>query len=268
MQIDPPRLALGFVIYKPDNSFYERIELINTLGVPFYIYDNSPEITQTSEKVKTLLNAYYLTSGINAGLGVGLAEIGQRAYQDDFDGLLFFDQDTGFNVKTISFIQSLMNENISCLLEKYSAIAFSGPQTNTKIKRNDMPWVDIDFAINSGSLFILKNLEKLGWHNKTYFVDNVDYEFCLRSHFSGLKIGKFFNTPYFDHESEQPDQVVVLFRKRLLIRKYSYIRIKDAIFSYFKMIVYSLTNREWRYAIKIIRSLLIYVFGQILARRP
>jgi rhamnosyltransferase len=266
MNNNDPKLAIGFVIYKPERSFYERLELINKSELPFFIYDNSPDIVDTKVNIDSLLHACYLSSGKNEGLGVGLSELCQSAYLKDFDGLLFFDQDTGFNLKTISFIRSFMNKNIAHLFENYSAVAFSNTQAGDSKNQYDPALVAVDFAINSGSLFILKNLKKLGWHNKSYFVDGVDYEFCLRSHIAGFKIGKYFNTPYFDHESEQPDEVVTLFGRRLLIRKYSYMRIKDAIHSYIRLIFKALANGRWILAIKIIRSFFIYIAGQILSR--
>jgi len=266
MGVNQPKIAIGFVIYGPEKSFYERLELIDKIGAPFYVYDNSPEIVDAKVRIESLLHGRYLSSGKNEGLGVGLSDLCQSAYQEDFDGLLFFDQDTRFNLKTISFIESFMYENFTFFLRDYSAILFSGAQANTLKNQNDAPLVTVDFAINSGSLFILANLEKLGWHNKDYFVDGVDYEFCLRSHVAGFKIGKYLNTPCFDHESEQPDQVVTVFGKRLLIRKYSYTRIKDAIHSYIRLIFQALANGRCIFAIKIIRSFLIYIAGQVLSR--
>ena len=262
------KMAIGFVIYRPEKSFYERLELINQAGVPFYVYDNSPEIIDSQIKVESLLHARYLCSGKNEGLGVGLSELCQTAYQDEFHELLFFDQDTGFNLKTISFIQNFINDNVACLFENYSAITFSGSHAGNLKNKNNSSLITVDFSINSGSLFFLANLKKMGWHNKNYFVDGVDYEFCLRSNIAGFKIGKYFNTPYFDHESEQPDRVVTLFGKRLLIRKYSYMRIKDAIHSYVRLIFLSLDNGKWIFGIKIIRSFLIYIAGQVLSRLP
>ena len=268
MGVNQPKMAIGFVIYGPEKSFYERLELIDKVGAPFYVYDNSPEIVDAKVRMESLLHGRYLSSGKNQGLGVGLSDLCQSAYKENFDGLLFFDQDTGFNLKTISFIQSFMNQNIGHLLEKYSAITFSGAQSNTSKKGNDELFADVDFAINSGSIFILKNLKKLGWHNKSYFVDGVDYEFCLRSHIAGFKIGKFFNTPCFDHESEQPDRVVTIFGKKLLVRRYSASRMQDTLHSYVRLIYTSIASFELTYAFLFVRSMSIYLFGQILSRLP
>lgn len=265
MLAERPKLAIGFVIYRPEPSFYDRLKLIEESALPFYVFDNSPEIAESRSKIEPLLRGNYFSSGSNAGLGVALSRLCQSANKDGFDALLFFDQDTGYNLKTISFIRSFTAKNFSHLLDQYSAIVFSGEVTNTPPDDNESI-IDVDFAINSGSVFILRNLEKLNWHNESYFVDGVDYEFCLRSHITGFRVGKCLNTPNFDHETEQPDRIISLFGKKLLIRKYSPTRIKDAVYSYFKLIHLAISSSEWRFAMKIIRSLLIYVLGQFLSR--
>jgi rhamnosyltransferase len=126
--------------------------------------------------------------------------------------------------------------------------------------------LDVPLTINSGTLFILKNLQKIGWHNRSYFVDGVDYEFCLRSHIHSFKIGLVSGIPGFDHESEQPDRVVTILGKRLLVRRYSAPRIKDALHSYIRLIYSATKSREFSYAFLFIRSMSIYLFGQILSR--
>lgn len=257
MAIDKKKIAIGFVIYKPEKSFFDRIELIKQSKIPCFIYDNSPENTVSHELMKSMMEATYISSGMNQGLGVGLARLCQSAHYKGFDALLFFDQDTCFNNQSISFIKNYFYKYPD-IVDTYSAIVFSGGGYRAP--------EDVYLAINSGSLFFLKNLEKIGWHNPDYFVDGVDYEFCLRSHIHGFNIKKIFNTPYFDHETEQPDEALTIFGKRLLIRKYSAIRIRDGIRSYFQLIYSSVINWQFKFAYMFCRSFLIYAFGQLLAR--
>lgn len=260
------KMAVGFIVYKPELSFYERLNLINAAGIPFFIYDNSPEFGETKCLADSYSLARYLSSGKNAGLGVGLSDLCQVACKENFEVVLFFDQDTVFNLETISYIKNYLHKFKLDLEVNYSAIAFSGVQSNNSNSDENEMVADVDLIINSGSLFFLKNIEKIGWHNKSYFVDGVDYEFCLRSHAAGFKTGKHLNTPFFDHETEQPDKIIKIFGKRLLIRKYSVSRMKDASSSYFRLIYSALSMGQIRFAILFSRSFLIYIFGQILAR--
>lgn len=260
------KIAIGFIVYRPEASFFERLEEVDKAQITTFIFDNSPELAVTKDFVRRLSSAHYFSSGRNAGLGVGLYEICRSAYQENFETLLFFDQDTKFNLETFSFIRDVYTEKSVDLMLNYTAICFSGSSNKNHNSPVDISYEDVDLTINSGSLFLLKNLEKIGWHNSSYFVDGVDYEFCLRSHIYGFRVGRFFNTPHFDHETEQPDTIVSIFGKRLLIRKYSFARMRDGISSYIRLIYSSAKNGQFKYALIFCRSFSIYIFGQVLAR--
>ena len=260
------KMAIGFIVFKPESSFFDRLVEIDQAQITTFIFDNSPGLTATRDFVSQLSCRHYFSSGINVGLGVGLYELCHRAHQENFESLLFFDQDTKFNLETIAFIRNFYSEMGLELVSKHSAICFSGAQEQTRDHVGHQSHVDVDLVINSGSLFFLKNVEKMGWHNQSYFVDGVDYEFCLRSHIAGLRVGKFLNTPYFDHESEQPDKVVTILGKRLLIRKYSLARVRDGFHSYLRLIYSAVRSGQFKYVFLFCRSFLIYIFGQLLAR--
>ena len=121
-------------------------------------------------------------------------------------------------------------------------------------------------AISSGSLFFLSNLNKMGGHNTSYFVDGVDYEICLNARRNQLKVGLCANTPGFDHVSEQPDKVIHLFNSSLPLRRYSAARIFDALSAYIKIIFASIRFAEWKFSYVIIRSFAIYLLGLVLSR--
>jgi rhamnosyltransferase len=262
------KMVIGFIVHKPEESFYSRLKAIDNAKVPAFVYDNSPELVTTKKIVSQLSHVRYISSEKNVGLGIGLYELCRSAYFENFESLLFFDQDTKFNLDTISFIKKFFIEHNADLVKNYSTVCFSGAQEHNQSYAGHELCLDVDFAINSGSLFFLENLEKIGWHNPSYFVDGVDYEFCLRSHIVGFKIGKFLSTPFFDHVAEQPDEVIEIFGKGLLIRKYSAARIKDAVHSYIRLIQTATSKGQFRFAMLFCRSFLIYIFGQILARVP
>jgi rhamnosyltransferase len=125
--------------------------------------------------------------------------------------------------------------------------------------------LDSDLTINSGSLFILNNLKSIGWHNEKYFVDGVDYEVCSRASAKGFKIGKCTNTPGFDHISEQPDKIYKVFGKKLMLRRYPFVRNIDIIRSSVKLIFSLIISGQLKFSVKIFRSLLISLAGQILS---
>jgi hypothetical protein len=125
---------------------------------------------------------------------------------------------------------------------------------------------DVLLSISSGSLFFLSVLSKLNWHNQTYFVDCVDYEFCLNSYNKGFKIGEYAPTPGFDHVTEQADSEYTLFGKKLMMRKYSPKRVRGTIIGYIRLIFTSIFTLNFKFAKTLIRSMVIYTYFQLLIR--
>lgn len=257
------KLAIGFVTFNPGRRFYDRLESLASAGYKTYIFDNSPELRATNTFCKSHCNVHYSTAGKNVGLGIGLSIINATSYYDGYEMLLFFDQDTSFTSHTLEYICSFCRAHSPKTLEDYAAVVFDA-QRNASLSHHQIE--DVFLAISSGSLFILENLQKIGWHNEKYFVDGVDYELCLRARNNGYRIGRCSNTPGFDHETEQPDRFVEIFKKRLPLRRYSSIRIKDSVGAYLRLIGYTFKNYDLKAASIISRSFLIYLLGQILAR--
>jgi rhamnosyltransferase len=143
---------------------------------------------------------------------------------------------------------------------QYAALVFSGhPDTNHSVQ-------EVRLAISSGSLFNLTALQQIGWHNEKYFVDCVDYEFCVRARRYGFKIGLIKNTPDFDHVTEQPDRKISVFGKQVLVRRYSATRVKDALGAYVKLIIGGLFRSRLIDTYTLTRSAGLYIFGQLTAR--
>ena len=253
--------SIGLILYKPEYSLIQRIKLILEQGLKLYILDNSPY--ESRHILKDFLvsdNLKYITAGDNIGLGYGLSIICSTAFYEKSQFLFFLDQDTYINLDTIQYVKNYLNNIYSPTYENYSIISFSGKSD----KKYNI--VDQDLVINSGSLFDLSNLFKIGWHNKNYFVDCVDYEICLKSKNLGFKVGCFYNVPGFDHEIEQPDIRLSFFSKILLVRRYNAFRVYDSIKGYIRLIFYSLRCRKISNLFMVVRSLIIYLLGQFLIR--
>ncbi|MGD9842810.1 MAG: hypothetical protein AB7F79_07165 [Steroidobacteraceae bacterium] len=263
MNVKDASLTIGFVTYNPGLAFYERLKWLADAGYATYVFDNSPETRATRACCDSFTNVHYATAGNNVGLGVGLSVITATAYYDGYPMLLFFDQDTCFTAETLQFIAGFSGAHPREILEKYVTVVFDARQNAAQ---QIYQVEDVMLAISSGSLFMLENFKKIGWHNPRYFVDCVDYEMCLRARNKGYRIGKCSNTPGFDHESEQPDRFVSIFNKRLPLRRYAGVRIKDSTSAYLRLIAFTLRRFDWRAAGVMSRSFLIFLLGQVLSR--
>lgn len=259
------KIAIGFVIYDANIDQLNRVHEASRSGFPVYVYDNSPEKINSQEFAGNRGNVVYLTCGKNVGLGLGMASVCAQAYYDGHSALLFFDQDTIFNIKTLNFIQKFYLNHHE-LSAKYSAVVFNAKKFESLNDAEDKSIKNVLLVINSGSLFFLENLKKLNWHNHHYFVDCVDYEFCLNSRIHGFKIGEYCFTPGFDHSTEQDDEGYRILGRTFLMRAYSWNRILDTSTASIKLLVKSLMSLQIKFCLVMLRLFTIYVATQLFVR--
>lgn len=252
--------VIGLIIYHPEESLLKRVRQMVDLGFRVYVFDNSPCDAKFSRVMHDKLNIFYLTAGKNVGIGYSMSTLCATAHAHGYPRLLFLDQDTGISSRTLEFIETFSKSLPTQIEKQYAALVFSGNQVG------DHSFQEVSLAISSGSLLNLSVLKQIGWHNEKYFVDCVDYEFCVRARRCGFKIGLISNTPDFDHVSEQPDQILNLFKKKLLVRRYPAKRIKDAIGAYLKIIVFGLFKNRPIDTYVLTRSMSLYIFGQLASR--
>lgn len=255
-------IVLGFVIYNPEKTFSSRVRVAVAAGFDAYIFDNTPdrrsleELARGSEKIK------YVTCGKNHGLGLGIQTVCAQAFYDKHAALVFFDQDSVFDVNTLDFIERFYLEHPELKLT-HSAVVFNAIGGS---EESGSCFKDVPLAINSGSLFYLDNLKTLGWHNDSYFVDGVDYELCLRSRLGGFRVAEYSCTPGFDHATEQPDQQYRFLGKTHAMRAYAFSRIQDVTVSSFRLIFSALTAGELMFAYRIARHWIVFLGMQTLVR--
>ncbi|CAM2785214.1 rhamnosyltransferase [Flavobacterium succinicans] len=259
------KIALGFVIYKAEITLIDRIKLASSAGFKCYIFDNSPSDQTFNISFSSFINCKYITAGKNVGLGFGISSVCAQAYYEGSDALLFFDQDTVFNISTLDFIDDFYREN-KALEDTYSSIVFNAKNIDSNKFQNKFKLKDVLLTISSGSLFYLRRLRDINWHNQTYFVDCVDYEFCLNSNNHNLKIGECSNTPGFDHVSEQADSEYLIFGKKRMMRKYNLSRVKGTATASLRLFFTSIITVNPKFAYAILRSLGIYLYFQFLVR--
>jgi rhamnosyltransferase len=256
------KIAIGFVVYHPEKTVLPRMQLASESGFALFIFDNSPQNADVRDLCRKLINCKYVTCGKNVGLGYGISSVCAQAYYEAYPALLFFDQDTVFNQDTLNFIEEFYLRNLQ-LSSSHSSIVFNSKLSGSAIDDNIK---DVLLSRSSGSLFYLDNLKKVNWHNESYFVDCVDYEYCFKSHVHALAIGEYSRAPGFDHVSEQPDRRYVFMGREWLFRRYSLNRIYDTISASIRLLISAIMKGKVKFALMLGRSLAIYISGQIAAR--
>ena len=262
------KLALGVVVYQAGASLLQRLQQVLDAGFSVYLFDNSPLDGTVRDFARGKVHCHYTTCGKNLGLGVGISAVCSQAYYDGFPALIFFDQDTIFDTSTLGFVEQFFTKHQG-MGREYSAIVFNAKNHASANSTSENDWAstrDVTMAISSGTMFFLANLHKMNWHNATYFVDCVDYEFCLNSERHGFKIAEFSKTPGFDHLSEQPDKVYRFLGRDHAIRRYAANRIRGTLWASARLALTALRTGRFRFFATMLRSMCIYASFQIIAR--
>ncbi len=109
--------------------------------------------------------------------------------KDEYDWLLTMDQDSRFSSQNFSII-SIASTNFN----KKKTSSMFGTNHAEKITTGDFcNSVSVKHLITSGSMLNLKVESEIGGFDENLFIDEVDFEYCLRSVLNGFQVIQFTN---------------------------------------------------------------------------
>ncbi|WP_375604955.1 glycosyltransferase [Flavobacterium davisii] len=165
---------LGIIVtYNPLISELERnIENILDQVSKLYIFDNN---SKNFSEIKDLNKGRFHIIASNENVGLGKAyNIILEIEKNHFESFVTFDQDTLIPNKAIKHLHEL--------LFKFPQIGVIGPlfsrDTNSFNQAGIIEYKDA--LIQSCALFKMEIYKILGGFNEDYFIDSVDFEYCLR----------------------------------------------------------------------------------------
>lgn len=230
------------VLYNPDQNAIDNVEKARENGFLPVVYVNQANV-EVIEKIKDL-NAVVLGGVGNVGLGKAFCEFEAWAEKNGVDRFLYFDQDT--YVSGHSW-RCLMPAGDRAFREEGVGLVFFTPK-------------DVNFSrivVSSGCMFSIDKINKVGKHDDSFFVEGVDYEFCLRlSHF-GYSI-RCVLVDGIDHQSLQDGNSKILFGKEIRYRCYGLSRLIDFNKSHFRLLGRSLKLRQFWFFRYFFRSLVSF----------
>lgn len=217
------KIASMVILYNFGQQEVENIESYYQDSERLYVYDNSTKkddsiIGKLCQKEKII----YLSGNGNQGIAKAINAVLERAIQDGFQWLITFDQD--------SIADEQMLKQMKLFIAKYPypqklgwvvpnvmkpGMAFGVQEGTFSYCR----WVQ-----QSGALHNLDACSVIGNYDENLFIDQVDYEYCVRLLGKGYQIIKV-NDAILYHNTE--DTGVIFKRKNghpLYINKYSPLR--------------------------------------------
>jgi len=184
------RIAGVVILYYPDQIVIENIYTYLNSVDKLYIIDNSEIPSKVlTDKLKSFSNIIYIHDGENKGIAERLNVSSNLAINDGFEWLLTMDQDSSFEkgafldyLNCINFFDK--KEHVSMFginyVEKVNQSVFCNP-------------IKVNHLITSGSVLNLRLINLIGGFDEKLFIDEVDFEYCLRSLSKGFSIVQFAN---------------------------------------------------------------------------
>lgn len=195
------------VTYKPDIT--ALLKLLGQLNkeVDFIVIDNgTPEIEHISESIQVYSRCKNLIRlDKNVGLARALNKGIEWAIGNNCEYAFLFDQDSSL---CDLFISRMVTAYEDANKHSRNGIAAAGPRLinpqsmrqtpfklfNRLLLRSDRPFANsathfvADFLITSGSLIALDHFDDIGGMKESYFIDNVDLEWCFRAKSKGYDL--------------------------------------------------------------------------------
>lgn len=195
------------VTYHPDIT--ALLKLLGQLNkeTDFIVIDNgSPDIESLAESITVYKHCQQLLRlPANEGLAKALNRGIDWAREHGKEYVFLFDQDSSL---CDLFITRMIGAYQAVSQHSQTAIAAVGPriinpqtlrQTPFKVFNHVMFRTDrsfaksatnftADFLITSGTLLVMQHIEKIGGMKESYFIDNIDLEWCFRAKSLGFNL--------------------------------------------------------------------------------
>lgn len=242
-------IAFVSILYNPGINAIRNIIAAKNNGFIPIVYINTAN--QSIQNDLLNLGIYVLGDNTNIGLGSALNQIESFLISHEINHYIYFDQDTVVSNEAWLFIN---NTYLNYIKSNTGLIFYSNEKDSSS-----------DIVLNSGCLFPIETLLKVGLHDKTYFVEGVDYEYCFRIKISGLKI-VYVACDGIDHRSLQDLNEITVLGFKLKFRVYGNSRLIDFNKSHFRLIGSSLKYFELSFFIFFIKSIISFNLKEIYSR--
>ena len=180
------RKILGIIVtYNPDILALEKnIQSIMPQVDELFIFDNGSGNADAIKDIQNRFKFQAVFSDQNVGLGKAYNTIVNQNISN-FEYFVTFDQDTFILENTIQTLLSILNENqeIGILGPVFSRDKAAVSKEGNLLYKTSI--------IQSCAVFRSISAIKVGGFNEDYFIDSVDFEYCLRIIQNGYKVAVF-----------------------------------------------------------------------------
>lgn len=177
-------LVAVVVLYNFNEKVIENIMSYNKYCKIVYAIDNSETKSKYEHELRKIDNLEYIRLGENYGIAKALNEGIKLAQKVNTKWVLTMDQDSYINNDIIKVYEEE--------LKKLNAedIAILSPVYNIDRKKLEVykGIKEKEYSMQSANLINIDVYNKIGDFKEDFFIDVVDYEYCLRARKNGYKI--------------------------------------------------------------------------------
>lgn len=123
----------------------------------------------------------------NVGIAAALNRAAERAVAQGFDWLLTLDQDSLCRPDLVSRLLEAWERHADRTVAVVVPYSREGGMTAPP-RRDVGPWEELRWIHTSGNLIRVDALARIGPFREEFFIDQVDYDFCLRTRRAGFRI--------------------------------------------------------------------------------
>lgn len=172
------------VLYNFNKKVVENIRTYTKYCEIVYAIDNSDKKNNLLEELNKIENLEYISLGENKGIAKALNVGIEKAKENGYKWALTMDQDSYFTENLLDKYEKIIK------LENPDKIAIISPTYNYDRKKLETfsGYKQVEYIMQSANLINIKIWEEIGKFKEEFFIDVVDYEYCLRCNKKGYKI--------------------------------------------------------------------------------
>jgi rhamnosyltransferase len=196
------KICAVMVVYNPDSTLEQNVRALLKEVARLIVVDNCSE-PPTRSRIAALAatcNFEVIWNRENIGLAAGL-NTGIRCAQanEQYQWIATFDQDSRVSP---GFGTAMLAAQAACpFRDKVAMIAphhlLSSEVDEETPPHDGLQFREITVALQSGSLFSRSALKDVGLFDETFFIDYVDFEFCLRLRKHGFRLIEATDAPIY-----------------------------------------------------------------------
>ena len=172
------------ILYNFDQDVIDNIKTYDRYVDEVILVDNSDNEKYAKKFEKVLSNYTYISMNGNKGIAKALNVGLEYSKKAGYEWVLTMDQDTYLDDDIIEKYKNIVTE-----LNDEKIIILSPIYKFDRKKKVEFQGVrNVKYVMQSANLVNINNFYKVGIYKEDFFIDVVDYEYCLRANKKGYRV--------------------------------------------------------------------------------